>query len=237
MIIAAMHRPRLHGEITIEGCCGLGQRAPLENHMRWGPSPAPRSPAAGRLTRRHGLSASSPASDPGGRLALLAFTTLASTLTSVREGGAPVRRLCILLLLAGVLSMHGAHYVVTGPGAGDSAPAGADHGIGHPSVASAALSSDSSLSGPPVAAPTEGLVALAGFPTPGDAPDHGLAHHAWSLCLAVLLAGLIALRATKRGQRVASSVRWAVERGQRLSMGWFRPPRPPELSSLCLLRI
>ena len=148
-----------------------------------------------------------------------------------------MRKLWILLLLAGVLSMHGAQYVVTEPGVGGRASVRADHGIGHPSVASAAFSWDVSLSGPSVAARTEPVAAVAGIPTPGDAPDHGLADHAWSLCLAVLLAGLIALRATGRGRRLASLVRWAVDRGRGLPMGWFRPPRPPELSSLCLLRI
>lgn len=158
-------------------------------------------------------------------------------MASVPEGESPVRKLWILLLLAGVLSMHGAQYVVTGPVVGSSAPAGADHGIGHPSAVSAAPSSESSLIAPPVAALTTRLAAVDEISTPGDAPDHGLADHAWSLCLAVLLAGLVALRISGRAQRVASSIRWALEYGRRLSMGWFRPPRPPELSSLCLLRI
>lgn len=148
-----------------------------------------------------------------------------------------MRKLWILLLLAGVLSMHGAQYVVTEPEVGGSASARADHEIGHPSAASDAFSSKSPLNGAPVAASTERVAAVAGIPTSGDAPDHGLAHHAWSLCLAVLLAGLIALRATGRGRRLTSSVRWAVDRGRGLPMGWFRPPRPPELASLCLLRI
>ncbi|WP_369832236.1 DUF6153 family protein [Blastococcus sp. TF02-8] len=148
-----------------------------------------------------------------------------------------MRKLWILLLFAGVLSMHGAQYVLNEPGGRDSATAGADHWIGHPSAASTAFSSDSLLSGPPVAAPIEHVAAVAGIPTPGDAPDHGLTDHTWSLCLAILLAGIVALRATSRLRRGASSVRWAVERGRRLSMGWFRPPRPPELASLCLLRI
>ncbi|WP_396137029.1 DUF6153 family protein [Blastococcus goldschmidtiae] len=148
-----------------------------------------------------------------------------------------MRKLWILWLFAGVLSMHGAQHVFAEPGVGGSASAHADNGIGHPSAASAAFSPESSLSGSSVAAPIQRLAAVAGIPTPGDAPDHDLANHAWSLCLAVFLAGFLALRATGRGRRLASSARCAVERGLRPPMGWLRPPRPPELASLCLLRI
>lgn len=149
----------------------------------------------------------------------------------------PVRRLWILLLLAGIFWMHGAQYVSTEPGLSPSAVAVADHGTSALSGAASIHGLLLAVGALPPAVTANPLLAVTGTPMPGDPPDHGVAGHAWSLCLAVLLAGLVALGGTAWARRVVPVVLRIDEPGPRLPMGWFRPPRPHELSCLCLLRI
>lgn len=148
----------------------------------------------------------------------------------------PARRLWILLLLAAVFSMHGTQYISAEPGAGWSAPATAEHRMGASSGASVANLGTATDDLRPAASVVE-PAPVAGNPTPIGAPDHGGAGHFWSLCLAVLLAGLAVLGAAVAARRVAAVVQHTKERGPRLTMRWLPLPRPPELSSLCLLRI
>lgn len=149
----------------------------------------------------------------------------------------PARRLWILLLLSAVFTMHGIQYVSADPGAGRSAAATAQHDQG--------MSTDDSLLLGPLAAVDElqpagasaATSVLADAPLTKNMPGHGVAAHFWSLCLAVLLAGLALLAA-------AMLIRWAsaaraldMVRRPISRVGWFRRPRPPDLSALCLLRI
>ena len=147
------------------------------------------------------------------------------------------RRLWVLLLLAAVFSMHGTQYISAELGAGRSATATTEHGMGASSAGVSIADSGTAADDLRLAAATAQLAAVAGNPTPVDAPDHGGAGHFWSLCLAVLLAGLLVLGAAVVTRRVTAAVLRTRERDPRLAMRWLRPPRPPELSSLCLLRI
>lgn len=147
------------------------------------------------------------------------------------------RRLWILLLLAAVFSMHSTQYISSEPGAGRSTTATAEHGTGASSAGASIAGSGAAADDLRPAAATAQLAAVVGDPTPVDAPDHGGAGHFWSLCLAVLLAGILVLGGAVVTRRPAAAVLRTRERDPRLPMRWFRPPRQPELSSLCLLRI
>ena len=149
----------------------------------------------------------------------------------------PGQRLWVLLLLTAVFWMHGTQYIPAEPGAGAVAMGTADHGTG--ASASGAPIADSgtaatNLRSADAAAP---LAAVLGSSPPVSAPDHDRAQHFWSLCLAALLAGLAVLGAAVVVRRVAFLVHRTRGRGLRLTMDWLPLPRPPELSSLCLLRI
>lgn len=165
-------------------------------------------------------------------------TTGRSTVNPCEEGVImSSRRLWILLLLVAVFSMHGTQYVPPEPGAGRSPTATAEHGMGASSAGAWIADSGAAADDLRPTAATAQLAAVVGNPTPADAPDHGGAGHFWSLCLAVLLAGLLVLSASGVTRRAAAAVLRTRERDPRLPMRWLRPPRPPELSSLCLLRI
>lgn len=145
-------------------------------------------------------------------------------------------RLWILVLLAALFSMHGAQFVSAAPGAGHSATATAEHGTGASSAGASTADPGAAAGDLRTAAATVQLSA-AGDPTPVDAPDRGGAGHFASLCLAVLLAGLVVLGVAVVARRVPATVLRTRERAPRLPIRWLRLPRPPELSSLCLLRI
>ena len=131
--------------------------------------------------------------------------------------------------------MHGVQYASADPG---ESPAAAitQHGTG------GASAGGSSLGSAPVADDahaTGGTAELATAETrsmPED-PSHGVANHFLSLCLAVLLAGLVLLAAAFAFRRVpAALIAGHDPRPRRLSAA-FRLSRPPDLSALCLLRI
>lgn len=143
----------------------------------------------------------------------------------------PGRRLWILVLLAAVLSMHGLQYM---------SPAGTPEGratVGHATIATAAgsLVAGAAALSDDVATGVERAGTIASRAISGEASTHGLPAHVWSLCLAVLLAGLTLLAAASRRadpSAVHEPVRRAfvpVDRSVAL--------RPPDLASLCLLRI
>lgn len=145
------------------------------------------------------------------------------------------RRLWILLLLAAVFSMHGAQYVAADPAAGQGAMVSAQHGIS--AGGTGVTISDSARGGvelPPATSGTAPTAAGVSMPT---VPAHDVAAHMFSLCVAVLLAGLVLLGAMTLVRRVTGYVGWDGGVRRRLRMGWFRLPRPPDLASLCLLRI
>ena len=147
----------------------------------------------------------------------------------------PARRLWVLLLLAAVFSMHGAQYVAADPRAGQVAMVSAQHAMGGtdtgaPFIGSARAGAEL----PPAAVGTAPGAAGTSVPS---APEHDVADHVLSLCVAVLLAGFVLLGAMAVVRRVTVEVAWDEGLRPRLPMGWFRLPRPPDLASLCLLRI
>jgi hypothetical protein len=151
------------------------------------------------------------------------------------------RRGWVLLLLAAVFTMHGLPCAAADSG-GPSGAHDTIHAIGaagpHPVLhlvaTGAAMASDHTTASPLAAAVT---VATIGMPLGADhdSTPHGSGHlRAW--CLAVLAAGLavllLALVGRSPGTRLPLPLR-AIGR----AWGWQSPPRPPDLNSLCLMRI
>ena len=146
------------------------------------------------------------------------------------------RQLGILLLLAAVFSMHSIAFASAEPGAAQRPAATADHGTGGAASDSVTLQ----LSGASAVLSPEHLASsalAAADPMPPGVPIHDMATHFLAVCLAVLLAGLGWLIYKVRAPDVATPVVRCAGPRPRLDMGWFRPPRPPDLSALCLLRI
>ena len=143
-----------------------------------------------------------------------------------------------MLLLAAVFLGHG---LQCGSGSGGSEHAG--HGGDTAAVAAGLtvvdphlMPSDHGTGGPGMGA-TAGSDA-AHTATVGSTPEHrhGLPGHLWAVCLAVLAAGLallLALGAPGLLRRASQAALPAWLRGP----FWPSAPRPPGLSSLCVLRI
>ena len=146
------------------------------------------------------------------------------------------RRMCILLLLAAVFSMHSIASSSADPGAVQGPAATVDHEMSPAPSGSQTLKTSGSSELASFESWANSSVAV-GDPAPLNGPIHNVATHFVSVCLAVLLAGLGWLISRVQAPTVATPVmRFAAPR-PRLDMGWFRPPRPPDLSALCLLRI
>jgi hypothetical protein len=146
-----------------------------------------------------------------------------------------IRRLWILLVLAAVFSMHGIGSVSAGPGSAPRPALTAQDGIGVSDGGSTSVQTSDAHRVQPTPASADNSMAT-GHEVPADDPRHATAEHFLSVCLAVLLAGLTWLVAVAGVRRWVAAVR-GMETRPRLDTGWFRPPRPPDLSSLCLLRI
>jgi hypothetical protein len=145
-----------------------------------------------------------------------------------------------VLLLAAVFLGHG---LQCSPAAGHTT--NAVHGEGSPTASSALTATDTHRTDPTAhaaespamaapAAPADATLATTVNSTPGH--WHGLPGHLWMVCLAVLAAGLAVLLAVLAPRLVglASPLTALSElHGAR----WPTPLRPPELSSLCVLRI
>ncbi|RBY97533.1 hypothetical protein DQ237_00840 [Blastococcus sp. TF02-8] len=144
--------------------------------------------------------------------------------------GIGTRGLCALLLIAGVLSMHGIPSTGTAHAGESDSSAPMLHGV-------TAISLDESvglLSGVAVAS----AVALEPFAAgrPSDLPHEGTSH-LWAACLAVLLAGMLLIGAAvlvrRRVREREAAAIWPV-------VGWgltrYRLPRPPDLFALCVMR-
>ena len=136
----------------------------------------------------------------------------------------PVRRTWIVVLLAAVLLMHGVPSIATEQGA-----APASH------VGTSALEGAMDLLPVAAASSADEVTAHDEERTDHGSTSHSMASHAWNACLAVLLMGMALLvaaafrkPASLEDRRVAPRVRG--------SIGWVRPPRPPDLAALCLLR-
>jgi hypothetical protein len=138
-----------------------------------------------------------------------------------------------MLLLAAIFSMHGVQYIAADAGLRHAEVTVAQQGTQDALDAgslSGSLAADDQLR---QADPLLGAKAMAGQP----GPSHGVAAHVWSLCLAILYAGLILLAAASVLGLVAAPVPRRVASHLSLFTGWSRLPRPPDLSALCLLRI
>lgn len=141
-----------------------------------------------------------------------------------------MRRLTVLFLLAAVLSMHGIPAM--------AAEGSTEQAMTHAPYVSATSAVADTVAG---LSPDDGA-ALHPFVAGDVAPDgqsapHETAMHAWAACLAVILAGIGLLTAVLFARRRDEAAARAVLGGVQWARGWFRPPRPPDLSALCLLRI
>ncbi|GAB3325625.1 hypothetical protein GCM10027451_50490 [Geodermatophilus aquaeductus] len=145
----------------------------------------------------------------------------------------PTRRLWVLLLLAAIFSMHGAQYIAADAGLRHTEVAVAQHGAEDPLDAESLSASTAAGGELQQVTPSVDTGEMAGQPSPG----HGVASHLWSLCLAILYAGLVLLAAASLIGMVAAPVLRDVASHLSSFRGWARLPRPPDLSALCLLRI
>lgn len=154
-------------------------------------------------------------------------------MAAVAWGGARGGRLGILLLLLAVLSMHGVQYVaaaVHGPGAVSVDRTVAAGAVTVPALAPVALGGDAGMTmAPEPPTPSSAVTAT-------SVPGHGIPAHVWSLCLAVLLAGIALLGAVLARGAPTALVSASSSRPRGLDLRSL-PPRPPDLSVLCLLRI
>ncbi|MGY1820520.1 hypothetical protein [Geodermatophilus sp. SYSU D00079] len=146
-----------------------------------------------------------------------------------------------VLVLAAVFAMHGVQ----------CAAALGDHATDHVSTAAPepAVSLDRAPGGHPAAMTVDaaehpaatGAVVVAAAPAALLAADHGstpagAVGHLWTLCLAVLAAGLVVLLALLLPRLLTLlPVAWARLRTH--ASAGLAPLRPPDLHSLCLLRI
>ena len=146
------------------------------------------------------------------------------------------RRFCALLLLAAVFSMHGVQCVVADAEAGHGLTSTAHAWTG---VVAAAPSAGAALNvldhGRSDAVQViAGLASIAGTPV-GGLPSHGAT--LWAVCLAVLLTGLVLLGFVAKIRTPWARAVRARAPSPLWRAGWFRIPRPPDRSALCLLRI
>lgn len=145
----------------------------------------------------------------------------------------PTRRLWVLLLLAAIFSMHGAQYIAADAGLRHAEVAVAQHGTEDPLDAGSLSASMAADDQPQQADMSPGATAMAGQPGRG----HGVAAHVWSVCLAILYAGLVLFAAAGLLVMVAAPVSRGIASHLTLFTGWSRLPWPPDLSALSLLRI
>lgn len=154
-----------------------------------------------------------------------------------------------LLLLAAVFAMHGVQCATAADGPGHAATSlGHSLASGEPSsrtahapahahaIAAAGVALAVPVAAAPLAGHPDSVPAAAGPAGAGGAgvPFHA-AGHLWTVCLAVLAAALAVLLATSVPRAAHLSVPAVLDARTRL---WSsRPPRPPDLSALCLLRI
>jgi hypothetical protein len=140
----------------------------------------------------------------------------------------------VLLLLAGVLAVHGLQCAADGGHGATHVPAASvvltTLSTGHADAAPAVTALVAPASGEHTSATT---TATAG--DRGTGAPHESAGHLWTACLAVLAAAFAVLLAVLLA-RPAQLLRQALAHA-RARLGSLAPPRPPDLSVLCLLRI
>ena len=153
-----------------------------------------------------------------------------------------------LLMLTAVFAMHGLQCTAAADGAGSAATTAHVATPAHAgSVAMTAVPAGQVGPAPgaasfddPMPAHTTATATVAAVAALVDAGHSGAPHdwvaHLWTACLAVLavaLAVLLALLVPRLVQLEPPAPRNASTRARR----WGTPPRPPDLSALCLLRI
>jgi hypothetical protein len=145
-----------------------------------------------------------------------------------------------LLMLAAVFAIHGLQCTSAAHGAAD--------GPGQAPTAAVAMTASTLADGHLAGAAAPSLTdSLAGQRTVPDSPavaatdaghdtrPHGSTGHLWTLCLAVLAAGIAALLALLAHGLIGRAPP-ALRRACACARGWCTPPRPPDLFALCLLR-
>ena len=144
-----------------------------------------------------------------------------------------MRRLWILVILAGVVTLHGLQVISVDQGE-------------PPGSISRSMDLISGLAdggGVTYAAPgsteVQSVSASKASSPESDSPlnGHGVTQHAWTVCLAVLLAGTAVLGALPLGRKMAASIGSDRSVAPLWPVGACRLPRPPDLAELCLLRI
>ncbi|WP_147252394.1 DUF6153 family protein [Blastococcus sp. TF02A-30] len=151
------------------------------------------------------------------------------------------RRGWVLLLLAAVFAMHGLQCA-----AADSGTTTAAHGTVHTTPAQPdpvlhavgpgmVMESAAAMTAAAPAAVVAGAAIGASLTEGHDGAPHP-AGHLWALCLAVLAAGLAAILLVLTG-RLGEFRLPLTRRTTGGPWAWLRPPRPPDLYSLCLMRI
>ena len=150
-----------------------------------------------------------------------------------------------LLMLTAVFAMHGLQCTSAADGAGSAATTAHVATTAHAGpVAMTALTAGQARTAPGAASFDNSMPAhpatAAAVAAPVDAGHGGGPHdwaaHRWTACLAVLavaLAVLLSLLVPRLVQLGPPAPRSANTRAGR----WVTPPRPPDLSALCLLRI
>ena len=144
-----------------------------------------------------------------------------------------MRRLWILLMVAGVVTLHGVQVLSV------------DQGEHHATTAMAVEQVSGSGAGEGVTntAPRPADVRpVSAWTTVDSASDlsptgHGGTEYIGTVCLAVLLTGLAVLGAMMPGRGAAATTVSGRSVARRRPMGVFRLPRPPDLAELGLLRI
>ena len=145
-----------------------------------------------------------------------------------------------LLVLLGVLVMHGAQCTAAADDVGHPSPAAhstvlAPTGTlvhGAPVGAIVVAATGITPVGTVLAGTAPAAIAAAGGPS---SDSHGTAGHLWTVCLAVLASALAVLLAVLL-PHPGLLARLALPR-VRARLRSLSPPRPPDLSELCLLRI
>ncbi|TFV43961.1 DUF6153 family protein [Blastococcus sp. TF02A_35] len=151
------------------------------------------------------------------------------------------RRGWVLLLLAAVFAMHGLQCA-----AADSGTTTAGHGTVHTTPAEPdpvlhaagvgpVMESAAAMTAAPAAAVVAGTAIGMSLAAGHDSTPH-TAGHLWAVCLAVLAAGLAAMLLVLTG-RLTEFRLPRTRRTPGSPWAWLRPPRPPDLYSLCLMRI
>ena len=146
------------------------------------------------------------------------------------------RLVWVLLLLAAVFSMHGVECVAADAGAGHGMATSA-HAMAEGAARAQSAGSTLAAAGGhqvPGASAFAALLDRTSAASQDRSPVHGDTF--WAVCLAVLMTAVMSLGTAALARRALAVVR-ARAPSPLWHTGWFRLPRPPDLSALCLLRI